>query len=287
MTQSTTPQGSNTQPGLSLSGTPQVFQPKMVGIWRLTQRLHQGQWCDVYASQPADALGSPRCDYAVKIARKSMQEDPEALRQLRAEAAAAAAARHPHLVTVLDGHLEASRPYLVMPRIEGETLAAMVSREAQPLPIVLWWVRQTAEALQALHSAGWTHGDLKPENILVDRRGHLTLMDLGLAMPVGAPLGKQFRGTIDNAAPEVAAGEAKTASSAADVYSLGMMLDKLTRTNGTMSDAVYRIVSQAMAASVRQRPSAEAIAAQLLRLEIETLHLHIRPPADESGKRAA
>ena len=56
-------------------------------------------------------------------------------------------------------------------------------------------------ALRSTHAAGVVHGDLHAGNVLVDDAGHVSLLDLGLAAPIGsgAPIGPGFPGT---ASPE-------------------------------------------------------------------------------------
>lgn len=252
-------------------------KPLTVGIWRLTAQIHAGRWCDLYAAQPADAVGSPRNDYAVKIARLPSSEDPEAAGQIRTEAAAAAAARHPNVVPVLDGQLNAARPYVVMPRFEGAALADTVTpARVQPLPVVLWWARQCAQGLAALHANGWVHGDLKPENIMVDPRGHVTLIDLGLASRQGSNSGALFRGTPDYAAPEkIAGGTANDVS--ADIYSLGRVVERMLGEEPPQLQSITEIIAAMTTADARRRPSAMALVDALLQMEIDTLHLHIQP----------
>ncbi|WP_164104640.1 serine/threonine-protein kinase [Candidatus Laterigemmans baculatus] len=260
-----------------------LARPQTVGIWRLTGQIHAGQWCDIYAAQPADAVGSPRSDYAVKIARLPNYEDPEATRQIRIEAAARV--RHPNVVPLLDGQLEAARPYLVMPRLEGRTLAqAIEASPPHPLPIALWWARQSAQGLAALHAAGWIHGDLKPTNVMVDPRGHLTLIDLGLAHRIGHGTGNVFRGSPQFSAPEVLNG-GSLIHGAVDIYSLGKILEQmLPKTH--MPEAVRELLTAMIHHDARLRPTAANLAESLLKLEIETLHLHIQPQ-DAFVRRAA
>lgn len=249
--------------------------PQTVGIWRLTGQLHAGGWCDIYAAQPADAVGSPRSDYAVKIARLPNYEDPEATRQIRIEAAARV--RHPNVVPILDGQLEAARPYFVMPRLEGETLArTLATPPPQPLPIVLWWARQCAQGLAALHAAGWIHGDLKPANIVVDPRGHVTLIDLGLASRIGNGTGNVFRGSPKFSAPEIVTG-GSLIHGAVDIYSLGKILEQMLTTIAAAPEAIGELVVAMISPDARRRPAAASVAEALLKLEIETLHLHIQP----------
>ncbi len=254
--------------------------PPTVGIWRLTGTLHRGKWCDLYGAQPADATGSPRSDYVVKIVRRSTQEDPEAARQIRTEAAAGTSARQPHLVTILDGQLDGARPYIVMPRIEAVTLTSVMASAnplfPQPLPVVLWWLRQCAQGLVALHSAGWVHGDIKPDNILLDTRGHVTVIDLGLAQRIGTLSPTQFSGTPDYSAPERLACQSPWQPSS-DIYALGVVLDRLLTSQSKIPTSLLQWKNRALSEDPAARPTAVSSVDSLLKLEIETLHLHIQP----------
>jgi serine/threonine protein kinase len=254
---------------------PKATKPIILGIWRLCQVLHRGAWCDLHAAQPADALGSPRLDYVVKTIRPNIDDPGEAASQLRQEVTISALARHPHLVPVLDADLASNRPFVVMPRIEGITLQESLHRSPQPIPVALWWIRQVAQAVSALHSIGWNHGDLKPDNLLVDGRGHLTVMDLGFAQPVGNSTLPGFRGTVDYASPELLAGEPLT--SASDIYAIGKILSQLLQHSDQSCAMADELVSQLTSEASADRLSAPELIEQLLKLEIETLHLHIQP----------
>ncbi|MEZ6088737.1 MAG: protein kinase [Pirellulaceae bacterium] len=144
--------------------------------------------------------------------------------QLRQEAACTKAVRHPNLIALLDARLSAPRPYVVFPRLEGQTLAAWLTQKySQPVPVCLWWIRQAAQALQALHDAGWIHSDIKPENMLINLRGHLTLIDLGSARRSGETTSEdRYQGTPIYSAPEMFQ-SGGAAMPSGDVYSLGMV----------------------------------------------------------------
>ncbi len=102
---------------------------RLVGIWRLMERIHAGKWTELYSAQPADAAGSPRCDYVVKMmaARLLTGKEPalevQAQQQLRAQVLAAQHARDTHLVPVLDHCLDGASPYLVMPALPAKAFS--------------------------------------------------------------------------------------------------------------------------------------------------------------------
>src|SRR5687767_2043135 len=83
------------------------------------------------------------------------------------EARAIAALNHPHICTLHD----VGPNYLVMELVEGETLAARVSKGALPVDLVVRYGAQIADALAAAHAQGITHRDLKPANIMVTKAG--------------------------------------------------------------------------------------------------------------------
>jgi len=94
------------------------------------------------------------------------------------------------------------------------------------VPAALWIARQTAEALEALHRAGWMHGDIKPENIHLGPGGHVTVLDLGFARRPKHPRAGVDRcivGSWAYLAPEWAS-SVYPPDIRSDLYSLGVVL---------------------------------------------------------------
>ncbi|HEX8950719.1 MAG TPA: serine/threonine-protein kinase, partial [Polyangia bacterium] len=82
--------------------------------------------------------------------------------------------------------------------------------------------------LAAAHRASIVHRDVKPSNLIVDGRGHLKLVDFGIArMESGAQLtnAAALMGTPGYMAPEQASG--KKVDARADIYALGMTMFEL------------------------------------------------------------
>ncbi|MBV8369600.1 MAG: serine/threonine protein kinase [Candidatus Eremiobacteraeota bacterium] len=146
-------------------------------------------------------------------------------REARAEAKIA----HPNVVSVHDiGETEDGRPFIVMDYVEGRSLQEIIAEEAplssERVAIVGAGI---ARALAAAHALGIMHRDVKPANVIVDGQGIPHLMDFGLARDledddpaITAP--GVLVGTPFYVAPEQA--RHGTASSAADLYSLGAVL---------------------------------------------------------------
>jgi predicted ATPase len=173
---------------------------------------------------------------ALKLLARGVAQDSKRLERFRREARAASALNHPHICTIYDIDEHEGQPYLVMELIEGRTLRVLAARRPS-LPELVHLVGQVAKALVAAHAAGIIHRDIKPENIMMRDDGYAKILDFGLAriipahgMPTlatsdeGTELGTVV-GTARYMSPEQA--RAETASSASDLFSLGIVLYEL------------------------------------------------------------
>lgn len=254
----------------------------VLGIWRLGQPVHTGARSQLWTAQPADAPGNTRWDYLVRVGSRAVGHDrEEAAQSLRRFARAAAAAQDPHLITVLDASLDSAEPFLVMPRLPGRPLRALLAEaDGQPLAVALWWIRQTAQATAALHRAGHSHADIRPENIWISPRGAATLIDLGSSSPIE---------TSPAAAEDVLA----PAPAEDDVLAIGHVLwDLLARISvrpgqESVLASIADLVAEAMSPERSERPAAEDLVRRVNQLEIESLNAHIRPTGEELALRAA
>lgn len=263
---------------------------RILGIWRLGQRIAQGRGTDLHLAQPAESRGNPRFDYVLKTVKlpgspNSVGAVPanvirESQRQIT-QAIEVSGVTHPNLVAVLDASDSPHAPYLVMPRLDSVTMDQRRRQiEHFALPVALWWARQVAQALEKLHAAGWVHGNVTPANVLVDAKGHATLIDLGFAARTHTPLHRTFRGTPDYASPELAAGTT-AALPAMDTFALGRMLwENLAATVPVarhVIEPVAELIEKMVAKEPQQRPDIGAVVQRLLALEIDTLGEHIVP----------
>ena len=184
----------------------------------------------VYRARPADAQARDCGSYAVKILRRDWENDPAAIGSMRREAAVGQQVRHRRLLPVLSARLSEPPYYVVTPWLAGETLASRHPSGRLPcLATALWYLRQAAEGLDALHQAGWMHGDIKPGNIFVGEQGHVTLLDLGFARldtEIASAVDRPMLGTVSYMAPELVTSSLR-ADIRSDIYSLGVTLFEL------------------------------------------------------------
>ncbi|MFS8071244.1 MAG: serine/threonine-protein kinase, partial [Byssovorax sp.] len=134
----------------------------------VTALIGEGGMGEVYE---AEHLAMGRL-VAIKVLNPTRAQDQDAVSRLRHEARVAGTLGHPNICAIYDmGQLDDGSPYLVMERLQGETLAQRLLRETKlPVDELLDVMVQILSALSAAHQRGIIHRDLKPENIFLTRR---------------------------------------------------------------------------------------------------------------------
>jgi hypothetical protein len=122
-------------------------------------------------------------------------------------------------------------PFFTMKLATGGTLAQRKQRLTGDWRAIAELMARLADAVQFAHDHGVLHRDLKPANILFDDQDRAYVSDFGLAKLLSADsdltLSASFLGTPHYVAPEVALRNARQATTASDVYSLGAILYEL------------------------------------------------------------
>jgi hypothetical protein len=134
----------------------------------------------------------------------------------------------PAIVRYVASSVEGREPYLVMEWLEGEDLAARLSRGRLALGEALVLGERMAAALAAAHAIGVVHRDLKPANVFLPGRdvASAKLLDFGVAWQAEATVATEVGvvlGTIGYMAPEQARGLPGTTPSV-DLFALGVVL---------------------------------------------------------------
>lgn len=119
--------------------------------------------------------------------RDEHAQDERWARLFERDALATARLDHPNIVRLYQFGFHGVRPFLVLERLRGQTLAELLAREGAPgRPSKIRWLTTLAEALAHAHARGVVHRDLKPSNLFISEDGQLKVLDFGLAV-VGEP----------------------------------------------------------------------------------------------------
>lgn len=169
---------------------------------------------------------------ALKMLDEATAQDPMARARFARECELVGAFRHAGLVRLRATGSAGSVRYLVMDLALGVTFQKRLGQTpALSMAEGMKTVQHAAEAIAAMHEAGWVHRDVKPANIILGEDGRPRLLDYGLAAQVGSESGARltragfFVGTPLYLAPEQLMGAAPAPTM--DVYALGVTLYEL------------------------------------------------------------
>jgi len=282
-----------------------------VGHYRIVAKLGEGGMGVVYRAHDQHL----ERDVALKVLPPGSLGDAAARRRFRREALALSRLNHPNIGTIHDFDSRDEIDFLVMEHVAGPTLDRRLENGPIPEHEILAIGRQIAGALEEAHERGVIHRDLKPANVALTERGHVKLLDFGLAQLLRREetVGERstrvtedpggLAGTLPYMAPEQLRGESVDART--DLYALGVLLYEMATGHlpfratlaPMLTDAILH--AQPSAATDENRalsgplgsiihrlldkdPSARFQSARELRLALESIGNAERAPAVQS-----
>jgi len=187
-------------------------------------RVHEVNW--VEGKAPA---GVARFPMVMKIPRMTRNDGAENLVGYEVEMQIMPALQGRHVPRFVAAGDLSQLPYLVMERIEGQTLEHLMAAVDGPMPFAdaARLGAALAKAVHSLHMQNVCHMDLKPANVLMQTDGRAVLLDFGLSCHAHMPdlLAEELRKAVGSPAwmaPEQVVGVRGDARS--DVFAVGVIL---------------------------------------------------------------
>jgi TolB-like protein/tetratricopeptide (TPR) repeat protein/predicted Ser/Thr protein kinase len=219
---------------------------RTISHYRIVERLGEGGMGVVYKAEDT-RLGRL---VAIKMISEGLS-DAAAIERLKREARSASALNHPNICTIHEIDEVDGQPFLVMEVLEGRTLRDSPALESEKL---LDLAIEFADALAVAHAAHIIHRDLKPANLFLTDRGHLKILDFGLAKLIAErddaseaatamrdlTASNTTLGTIAYMSPEQARGEPLDARS--DIFSFGAVLYELATGTKAFSGSTTAVI---------------------------------------------
>jgi two-component system LytT family response regulator len=197
-----------------------------IAHYRIVSRLGEGGMGAVYLADDAH-LGRR---VALKVLPANVADDPQRMHRFVQEAKLASALTHPNVAYIYDIGEDGGHRFLAMEYVEGEPLSVRLGRGPLGFSELLSVGMQVADALDDAHSKGIVHRDIKPSNLMLTPRGHVKVLDFGLAK-LETPNRDETQvmtsagvvmGTVAYMSPEQALG--RDVDHRTDLFSLGVAL---------------------------------------------------------------
>lgn len=215
-------------------------------------------------------LGKKR---AIKIIHQAVGKDKDIRQRFLQEARLAASIDHPGIIQIMDFGSHEAFDYLIMPYVEGTTLAEEMAKGAFDPEAALPRMIAMADALAHAHRQNIIHRDIKPSNFMLDKEGRIILTDFGISKSMGDPnltATNMILGSPRFMSPEQISG--KSVDKRSDLYSLGMIFYQMLTgrypfASDDMTALAYKQVNEVPPPPAGMNPQVpESLSAVIVRL---------------------
>jgi len=228
-----------------------VASGTLIAHYRVVSPLGQGGMGAVYLADDT-RLGRR---VALKVLPPEFAADPDRMHRFVQEARLASALTHPNVATIFEIGEQGELWFLAMEYVEGRPLAQRIPEGPLKISELVQVGMQVADALDDAHSKGIIHRDIKPANLMITPRGHVKVLDFGLAkLQAGQKAAEETQllttaglvvGTVEYMSPEQALG--RDVDYRTDIFSLGVVLyematGRLPFSGATPSETMARIL---------------------------------------------
>lgn len=221
-------------PGFSLEprlpgAAPAALQPAKLTDFQLAGALGSGTTAKVYEAVHV-ATGR---QVAIKMLEPSASGS-EMRERFAREAILLAGVASRHVGNIVGFGFDRGQPFLVLERLNGETLDAKLRRDGPvALPVAVRWIEQLLVGIRDCHDQQIIHRDIKPSNIFLHKEGLdevVKLIDFGVARlrEITGDVGgltstHHLIGSMGYMAPEQFR-NAKAVDFTADLYAVGVVV---------------------------------------------------------------
>jgi serine/threonine-protein kinase len=249
-----------------MSGAPVQLGQVLAGKYRVDRIIGQGGMGVVVAATHLQLDEH----VALKFLLPDAVRQPEVVERFAREARAASKIKSEHVARVIDvGTLETGAPYMVMEYLDGNDLAAELTKRPHGLPAdeAVQYVLQALEALAEAHAIGIIHRDLKPGNLFLARRrdksSSVKVLDFGISKVAVGPASAMTQTSSVMGSPLYMSPEqlmsAKHVDARSDIWSMGIVLYELLAGGppyiaDTMPEVVAKILQMPLPPLRQTRP---------------------------------
>lgn len=208
-----------------------------LGRYEIVTKLATGGMAELYLARERGLGGLERL-VVIKRIKSKLADDPSFVDMFLREARIVARLNHPNIVQIFELGEEQGSYFIAMEYIHGSTvreLQVLADREGHdfPIEIALTIAIQAAKGLQAAHELrdlegkplNLVHRDVSPHNVMCTGKGHVKLLDFGVAKStqgVEQTYSGNLKGKFAYMSPEQCQGEELDPRS--DIFGLGTVL---------------------------------------------------------------